>query len=119
MKKAVKIMSIALLVMVMLTSILTISTYAIISPNDVSASIDDTIGATEITQLGGKIIGAVRVFGVVASVLILVVLGVKYMLASPEGKADYKSNMITYIIVAVLIFGATQVASLVYNALVA
>ena len=118
MKRTVKIMSIILLAVVVLSTVLTVTNYALVSPSEVGSAINDSIGASEITSLGGKIIGALRIFGVVASVLILVVLGIKYMMASPEGKADYKSNMVPYIVGAVLIFGATQVASLVYNALV-
>lgn len=57
-----------------------------ITPIDVEAS--DPSGS-EIQTLGGKILGIVQTVGVVLSVLILSVLGIKYMMGSAEEKAEY------------------------------
>lgn len=70
---------------------------------------------TEIKDLGNKIIGILQTIGIVLSVVILVILGIKYMMGSAEEKADYKKTMIPYIVGAVFIFLAPTIANMVYN----
>ena len=72
-------------------------------------------GTGKITELGGSIMGIIRTIGVVVAVIILMVLGIKYMMGSAEEKAEYKKTMIPYIIGAVLLFGATTIAGMVYE----
>ena len=72
-------------------------------------------GTNDIAKVGQKIMGIVNTVGVVVAVVILMVLGIKYMMGSAEEKAEYKKTMLPYIIGAVLIFGATTIANAVYN----
>ena len=113
MKKNVRILSIVLITLTIIATTFSVA-YAV-SPTDVKP--DTTICATEMTTLGGKIFGGLQIFGTIGAVLILAVLGIKYMMSSPEGKADYKANMVPYLVGAILLFGATSIANLVYNAL--
>lgn len=82
------------------------------TPLNVVASYTNTEG---ITSLGGKIMGIVQTVGVVIAVLVLMILGIKYMMGSAEEKAEYKKTMIPYIIGAVLIFAASTIANVIYN----
>lgn len=70
---------------------------------------------TEIQDFGNKIIGVIQTVGIVVSVIILLVLGIKYMLGSAEEKAEYKKTMMPYLIGAVLIFAASTIANIVYQ----
>lgn len=72
-------------------------------------------GVTDVQSFGGKVIGVIQAVGSVVAVAILVVLGIKYMMGSTEEKAEYKKTLIPYVIGAVLIFAASQVAGIVYN----
>lgn len=72
-------------------------------------------GQTEIQQLGKQIVGVVQTVGIVIAVVILLVLGIKYMMGSAEEKADYKKSMIPYIVGAILIFASTTIVNIVYN----
>lgn len=72
-------------------------------------------GTEGITQLGGKLMGILTTIGVVISVLILMVLGIKYMMGSAEEKAEYKKTMIPYIVGALLLFGASTIANMIYS----
>lgn len=72
-------------------------------------------GTGDIQTVGQKIMGIINTVGVVIAVVILMILGIKYMMGSAEEKAEYKKTMIPYIIGAVLIFGATTIANAVYN----
>ena len=51
----------------------------------------------------------------VLSVIVLIVLGIKYMLGSVEEKAEYKKTLLPYVIGATLTFGASSIASVIYN----
>ena len=70
---------------------------------------------TEIKDLGNTLIGILQTVGIVLSVVILVILGIKYMMGSAEEKADYKKTMIPYVVGAVCIFLAPTIANMVYN----
>lgn len=68
-----------------------------------------------IKNLGNSIIAVVRIVGVVIAVVILLILGIKYMMGSAEEKADYKKSMIPYIVGAVLVFASTAIVGVVYD----
>ncbi len=57
----------------------------------------------------------VQAIGSIVSVLVLVILGIKYMMGSAEEKADYKKTLIPYLVGAVLVFAASNIAGLFYN----
>ena len=69
----------------------------------------------DIAVVGNKIMGILQVVGILVAVIILMVLGIKYMMGSAEEKAEYKKTMIPYIIGAILIFAATTIANAIYN----
>ena len=106
--------------MKILTSIATIllvislgtSTIFAITPSDVVAK---DPGGTDIQNLGGKILGILQTVGIVLSVIVLVILGIKYMMGSAEEKAEYKKTMIPYLVGAVFIFLAPTIANTVYS----
>ena len=75
-----------------------------------------TANSEQINAFGGKIVGTLQAIGIVISVAILVVLGIKYMMGSAEEKAEYKKTMIPYLVGAVLIFAAVTIANAVYTA---
>lgn len=119
MKKTVKIMSVLLVLMFAMTIVANIALAAepaadtgglgivISAPTDTAAS--------NLKTAGGKIIGYVQIVGAVVAILMVVVIGVKYIAASSEGKAEYKKNMIPYLVGAVLVFAGSQIAGMVYN----
>ena len=57
--------------------------------------------------------GAVKVGNIV---VMLLVLGIKYILGSVEEKAEYKQTMWPYVIGAVLIFSGAAVTDIIYKA---
>lgn len=109
--KTMKILTILATILLVL-SLGASTAFAIISPTDITIK-DPT--STDIQDLGGKIIGILQTVGVVLSVVILVVLGIKYMMGSAEEKAEYKKSMIPYIVGAACIFLAPTIANIVYQ----
>lgn len=69
----------------------------------------------EITGVGEKVVGIVTMLGSILAVLVLVILGIKYMMGSTDEKAEYKKSMLPYVIGAVLVFAASSIASVMYN----
>lgn len=109
--KTMKILTILATILLVL-SLGASTAFAMISPDDIKIQ-DPT--STDIQDLGGKIIGILQTVGVVLSVVILVVLGIKYMMGSAEEKAEYKKSMIPYIVGAACIFLAPTIANIVYQ----
>lgn len=71
--------------------------------------------ATTISNTAGKILYIVRIIGMAVAVIMLTILGIKYVAASPNEKADYKKGMTVYVIGAVLLFGASLLLGVIQN----
>ena len=59
-----------------------------------------------------KIIGIVQLICYAAAVILIVILGVKFMTASPDGKAEIKKSAIIYVVGAILVFAAGALLNL-------
>ncbi len=111
-KKMLKIVNICLIAIFVITIVST-SVFAI-EPKDVVS--DGTVqGAKEIGSVGNSIVGILQTVGIVLSVVVLIVLGIKYMMGSAEEKAEYKKTMMPYLVGAALIFAASALAQVVYQ----
>lgn len=106
------------ILMVIVTTILMmfllVSNVFALSPNQINAA-SNVNGTNEIVGIGGQIIGILQTVGVVLSIVILIILGIKYMMGSAEEKAEYKKTMIPYLVGAIFIFAASTLANMVYN----
>lgn len=67
----------------------------------------------EVTNTAGQILTIVRIVGMAVAVIMLTILGIKYVAASPNEKADYKKGMTVYVVGAVLLFGASALLSVI------
>lgn len=110
-KKSIKIISAILMAMILIFSIS--SMVFAIDPSTLTG--DTSVSSTQISQFGNQIIGILKIVGSVVAVVMLMVLGFKYMMGSAEDKADYKKSMIPYLVGAVLIFLAPMIAGAVYD----
>lgn len=115
-----KIIKIILLFVVILTIFSTYNVQAIQDPlkdpnayDDVAKPEDNDNGA--IMTMGGKVLGIINIVGVVVSVIVLMIIGIKYMLGSIEEKAEYKKSMTGYVIGAIMLFGITTIANILYK----
>ncbi|MCI8412446.1 MAG: hypothetical protein HFJ40_08555 [Clostridia bacterium] len=69
----------------------------------------------KINTLGQDIVKVITTIGSIVSVIVLVVLGIKYMMGSAEEKAEYKKTLLPYIIGAAFVFAASTIASIIFN----
>lgn len=72
-------------------------------------------GSTKLEKKANTIYAYIRNIGIILSVIILLVIGIKYMLGSVEEKANYKETLLPYIIGAFLLFTGSLIPQLIYN----
>ncbi len=114
MRKLAKMLSIILIAMM----ILTFSTGVVKAADDYDSTIDSifsegSANTSNLEGVGANIVDIVTTIGIIVAVVVLLVLGIKYMMGSASEKAEYKKTMIPYLIGAILIFGASAIAKAV------
>lgn len=75
----------------------------------------DTSATSSITGIIGKIIGIVQLICYAAAIIMLIILGVQFITASPEGKATIKKSAIQYVIGAIIVFAAGTLLGIIAN----
>lgn len=81
-----------------------------------SVNAGSTPGA--LTTTTSNILTIVAYLCYTAAVILLIMLGIKYMTQAPDGKAEIKKMAVTYVIGAILVFAAglvLQVLSSIFN----
>lgn len=119
MNKAIKIVSILLIAVVLLS---TLSQVCLAS--DSYTSIIDTVdkaGQGEATEIGGlktmagKVIKAIRNIAAIIAILVITILGVKYMIGSTEERAEYKKSFIPLIVGVIVVVAASSIATALFS----
>mgnify|MGYP004526441815 CR=1 FL=1 len=100
--------------------IILISLFIIIIHNSIFAFNVGELTGTAITdanttKVGNSIITAITTIGSVISVVILIIIGIKYMIGSVEEKATYKNTLAPYFFGAICVFAASTIAGIIYN----
>jgi len=76
---------------------------------------DQSNATNTATTLAGKVINIVQVAGAGIAILMLVILGIKWIGASPEGKAQIMKSSRYYVLGAILIFAAVGLLQIIKN----
>lgn len=79
---------------------------------EVANSLNNT---NSVESAGNVIITILTTIGSFLSVIVLVVLGIKYMAGSVEEKAEYKRTLTPYIIGCIIVFAASTIAGMIVN----
>ena len=89
-------------------------------PTDLNSSIGeqfntkDNSGATNAaSNIIGTIINVAQMIGMGVAIIMLVVLAIQYIAASPSGKAEIKKNATIYIVGAVILFAASGILGII------
>ena len=75
----------------------------------------NTDAASAVTTTANNIVGIVQVICYATAVIMLIYLGVKFITASPEAKADIKKSAIMYVIGAIIVFAAGALLGVISN----
>ena len=115
MKKSIKVISTLLLAIMLVTSIA--GTVLAVDPNTVLNGLNgnSNVQTNDLIKVGNNIVTIIQVVGIVIAVIVLLVIGIKYMMGSASEKAEYKKTMIPYIVGAVLIFAGTSLVRVIYS----
>ena len=110
MKKAYKVLSVLMIVVMLAFACTTV--FAAVNPDSITAE-KGTNADDAITNIGSTILSVVTSVGIVLAIVIVAIIGVKYIMGSTEEKAEYKKTMIPYLVGAVLVFGASAIGKAV------
>ena len=115
MKKSIKVISTLLLAIMLVASIA--GTVLAVDPNTVLNGLNGNgnVQTNDLTKVGNNIVTIIQVVGIVIAVIVLLVIGIKYMMGSASEKAEYKKTMIPYIVGAVLISAGTSLVRVIYS----
>lgn len=84
-----------------------------IDPGSLTPTYDsDTSGFLAIAQ---NVMGWIRNIAVIAGVIILMVIGVKFMMGSAEEKAEYKKSLIPLVVGIIIVIAATQIVAMLFS----
>lgn len=111
-KTSIKIVSIFTLVMLLILAVLPTTVFGI------SMDIRDFQGSTSqignaLNRTANTIIGIIQIVGVGVAVIMLIVLGIKFVTAAPTEKAAVKKGLLYYLIGAILVLATTGVLQIV------
>lgn len=115
MKGTMKIVAMLLIVLTMAMVVTPVFAYSGVLSNINSAgSVDKTTDAnTKLTTISGSIISFIRNLALVIGVVMISILGIKYMMGSAEEKAAYKKTLIPLAVGIILVVAATSIITLV------
>ena len=121
MKKTMKLFSIILIAMVIVSGMATISLAGGSgsgSDSESSSTVDELFkggnaDTSGLESVGTSLVDIITTVGIIVAVIVLLIIGIKYLMGSASEKAEYKKTMIPYLVGAVIIFGASAIAKAV------
>ena len=113
MKKLLKILPILMTVLMVLMAVAPVFADDFDPFSNINVSAPEN--AETFWSVGNNVLGVIQIVGTVIAVGVLMVLGIKYMMGSAEEKAEYKKTMLPYIIGAVILFAAVNIAKAVVS----
>lgn len=116
--KTMKILTVTITVLTVLMVVMSFSqvSFAAITttPDQIDAA--QPGNASDITGIAGKILGFLQVLAIALLVIMVAVLGIKYIAGSAEEKAEYKKTFVPLIVGAILVFAAVTIANFIFTA---
>ncbi len=112
MKKSLKILTVILLAIMMITISTNVFADNLIDPTAIH---EEYVGSETISSAAGKIMGIIKNVAIVIAVIALMIIGIKYMMGSVEEKAEYKKTLIPLAIGIVVVAGAATIVSWLMN----
>lgn len=108
-KNTVKVLAFILCIMLIIPNFV----YAL--DTDSYKDIYKSEGTSRVTNMGSSILGVVQVVGISVGVIMLIVLGIKYMWMSSNAgdKASIKEKLIPYVIGAIIMFGGSGLLGII------
>ena len=110
-KTVTKIITILLIIATILGAVSMVFADSIEIPGGTNTGVSGTGLETTVKN----IIGIVQFICYAAAVILLVILGVKWISAAPDAKADIKKSAVIYVVGAALVFAAGAILQVIRN----
>ena len=121
MKGTIKLLSV-LMIAIMLVSVVTVPVHASLTGqlDELESAMNDPKNqdgdeTEDIRGMVAKVINLIRNIAVIGGVLLLTIIGFKYMLGSAEEKADYKKSLIPLVVGIIVVMAASQIMSMIFG----
>lgn len=122
MKNKMKLISMVVVIMIMIFTLLSVvyEVKADFNPGNIINKVGTEANTVNVDTISlnskaGKILAYIRNIAVIAGVIIITILGVKYMTGSLEEKAEYKKSFIPLIVGIIVIMAATAIATTIFS----
>ena len=113
MKKSVKLFSTIFMVMAIVCMLSTFC-FAGHTVGNVTFAQGNSADTTALANKASNIVATLRNIAAIIAVIIVAILGIKYMLGSVEERAEYKKSFMPLIIGVVVVLLAFQIASMIF-----
>ena len=123
MSKVMKMLAIVIMAAVLVVGL---STTVYAQAGQGQTSLDDSLSLTQFANHGdnsgagaatqnviGALITVIQIIGTGVAIIMLVVLAIKYISASPGDKAEIKKHAVVYVVGAIVLFAATGILQIV------
>lgn len=115
MKKVTKILTIVLLVAMIVLSVSEVfAAGGLITDIENSANLT-SVNMGTLPETIGKVIAYIRNAAIIIGIVIILILGIKYMTGSVEEKAGYQKSFVPLIVGIVVVMAATSIASFLFS----
>ncbi len=111
MKKSKKRIKIILIIFFLFITIFTSTNVFAINPEEYRPPAIENGG--KVQTIGNIIIGGIQFIGSIVSVIVLIIIGIKFLIGSAEEKAEYKELMTPYLIGALMLLGISNLLGII------
>ena len=70
---------------------------------------------SKMLDIVGLILGTIQTVGIVITIIVVLILGIKYIMASAEGKAEYKKKIILFLVGSIFLISSAAIVRLISN----
>ena len=102
-------------VIITLIAIIPMRTYAAYGGINTNITIGTTNAQRTSDEVTNRILGALQVLGTITAVIALMIIGIRYMISSVDGKAAMKGVMGYYITGAIIVLSTVNVVKWIYD----
>ena len=118
MNKTMKILSVLMLAIMLVsvaTPVFAATQGTMVTPDKITVDYGNDTDTKDLREMAGKVVGLIRNIAVIAGVILLSVIGVKFMMGSAEEKAEYKKSLVPLVVGIIVVMAATQIVSMIFN----
>ena len=114
MKKSIKLISTLLMVTMMISTFSTVC-FAGGTVGGVTIPQGTAADTGTLAQKAANVVATLRNIAAIAAVVIIAILGIKYMIGSVEERSEYKKSFIPLIVGVVVVVLALQIANIIFG----